>query len=121
MDIRTSTIPHVVTKQSGEVVASAALPTHEKKKQEAVAPISSLEKGELLAKEVEKAIEKTNQMLSERSTGLEFSLDEDSGRTIVKLIDKETAEILRQYPTEEMISISKAIDKFQGALVSEKI
>lgn len=67
------------------------------------------------------AIDKANTFMSEKASGLEFSVDEDTGRSIVKLIDKQTNEILRQYPSKEMIEISKDLSKFQGMLISAKI
>jgi len=121
MDIKTSAISQGLTKQAQDAASTATSPTRAEKKPENTASVKPASKEVITASEIEKAIEKTNNVLSQRSTGLEFSLDADSGKTIVKLIDKETKEILRQYPTEEMISISKAIDKFQGALVSEKV
>lgn len=54
------------------------------------------------------------------SSSLQFSLDQDSGRTVVKMIDTETAEVLRQIPSEEMLAISKSIDRMQGLLINRE-
>lgn len=71
--------------------------------------------------DIEKAVEESNKVLSQRATGLEFSLDNDTGKTVVKLIDKATEEVLRQYPSKQMLAIAKELDRFQGSLVSEKV
>lgn len=63
------------------------------------------------------AIAKTIQSLSRN---LEFSVDETSGRPIVKVIDKETRELIRQIPSEEVLAIAKALDKFQGLLIQQQ-
>ena len=61
------------------------------------------------------------QSISTRSPStLQFSLDADSGRTVVKLIDTQTEEVLRQFPSEEMLAVSKSIDRMQGLLVNRE-
>ncbi|HEY0589119.1 MAG TPA: flagellar protein FlaG [Pseudoduganella sp.] len=61
-------------------------------------------------KDVEEAVAKLNKSVQERAQGLEFSIDDDSKRTIVKVIDQHTKEVLRQIPTPEALQIAKAID-----------
>ncbi len=55
---------------------------------------------------------------------LEFSVDQNSGRNVVKIIDKSTKEVLRQIPSEEAIHIAQALDELneirQGLLLSAK-
>ena len=43
------------------------------------------------------------------NSGLEFAIDKDSGRTLVKVIDQQTKEIVRQIPSEEVLNIAKAL------------
>lgn len=64
-----------------------------------------------------KSINKTMQALSR---GLEFSVDEDTDRTVVKVVDQETKEVIRQMPTKEALEIAKALDRVQGLLVRQK-
>jgi flagellar protein FlaG len=47
---------------------------------------------------------------------MEFSLDSESGRVVVKIIDSATQEVVRQIPMEEILALAKALDKFQGLL-----
>jgi flagellar protein FlaG len=54
------------------------------------------------------------------SSNLQFSLDEESGRTVVRMIDTQTEEVLRQFPSEEMLAISKSIDRMQGLLINRE-
>ena len=63
------------------------------------------------------AVDAINAFLKPISSSIEFSIDEDSGKTIVKLMDKETNTVLRQYPSKEALAIAKDIDKLQGLLV----
>lgn len=49
-----------------------------------------------------------------------FSIDEDTERTVVKVVDATTDEVIRQIPSEEVLAISKALDKLQGVLIQQK-
>lgn len=66
------------------------------------------------------AVGKIEQLVSPSASDLRFSIDEDTGITVVKLIDTQTQTVLRQIPTQEVIEISKALDKLQGLLVKDK-
>jgi flagellar protein FlaG len=69
--------------------------------------------------EVSHALKSINHALKERSQDLEFSIDDDSDRTIVKVVDKSTQEVIRQMPTEEALEIAKALDRLQSLLVKQ--
>jgi flagellar protein FlaG len=51
---------------------------------------------------------------------VEFSVDEQSGRTIVRVVDRNTKEIIRQMPSQETLEIAQALDKAQGVLIRQK-
>lgn len=54
------------------------------------------------------------------SSSLEFSIDDDSKETVVKIVDMNTKEVLRQIPTLEALEIAKSLDKIIGLLISQK-
>lgn len=64
------------------------------------------------------AVASVNQAMQKLAPGLEFSVDQESNRTIVKVVDKQTNELIRQMPSAEMLEISKAMDRVQGLLIS---
>lgn len=45
-----------------------------------------------------------------------FSVDEDLGRLVVKIINSDTKELVRQIPTEETLSLSKRMQEMVGLL-----
>lgn len=47
---------------------------------------------------------------------LEFSIDSDTNKDVVKLIDTETGDVIRQFPSEHMLAISKTIGQLQERL-----
>lgn len=52
---------------------------------------------------------------------LQFSVDQSSGRTIIKITDPATKEVIQQIPSEQMLQIAKALDQFQqGLLLNRK-
>ena len=69
---------------------------------------------------VGRAIDSINQRLAETGADLRFSMDEDSGKLIVRVVDTATKEVIRQIPSEESLAISQSIEKLQGLLVKQK-
>ena len=65
-------------------------------------------------------MEKIQEFIRETSSDIEFSIDEDSVRTVVKVIDRETEEVIRQIPSQEMLDLAQALDKLQGLLIRQK-
>ncbi|MFO1435240.1 MAG: flagellar protein FlaG [Gammaproteobacteria bacterium] len=51
---------------------------------------------------------------------LQFSVDEQTKSTVVKVIDSETNTVIRQIPSEELLSISKRLEAATGVLVNDK-
>ena len=72
------------------------------------------------AESVRQAVEQANETLRRNSVGVEFSLDQGSGRVIVRVVDSETKETLRQIPSEQMLAISRAIDDLRGLLITQE-
>ena len=70
-------------------------------------------------KEVTQAVSDINKAMQFMSRQLEFSVDTDSERTIVKVIDQQTREVIRQMPTKEALEIGKALEKAQGLLIKQ--
>ncbi len=70
--------------------------------------------------QVEVAVAKVKvqiQAISDNS--LDFSIDDNSGKTIVRVTDKESGELIRQIPSQEMLEIARSIDRLQGMLVKQ--
>lgn len=69
--------------------------------------------------QVKEAVANINKSLQALSQDLVFSVDADSNRTIVKVVDQKTKEVIRQIPTPEALEISKALDTLQGLLIKQ--
>ncbi len=69
--------------------------------------------------QLDDAVSNINKSLQTMSQDLEFSVDEDSQRTIVKVVDQQTKEVIRQMPSPEALEIAKALDKVKGMLIKQ--
>ncbi len=70
--------------------------------------------------EVKQAVQDINKSLQSLSQGLEFSVDTDSKEVIIKVVDQQTKEVLRQMPSKEALEIAKALDQVLGKLIKTK-
>jgi flagellar protein FlaG len=61
--------------------------------------------------EVDQAVSNLNKVAQQKAQGIEFSIDPDSKRTIVQVVDQSTKEVLRQFPSKEALAIAKSLDQ----------
>lgn len=54
---------------------------------------------------------------SDQNLEFEFSMDTDTKKTVVKVMDRQTGELVRQIPSEETVAIARSIDRFQRSLL----
>ena len=69
---------------------------------------------EVTTREIEVTQEKLEEMVSHlkeyvqnMQRDMDFSVDDKTGRFVVKVIDSQTKELIRQIPSEEMLSIAR--------------
>ena len=56
-------------------------------------------------------VEKLNEHVQRVQRELEFSVDKDSGKTVIKVIDLETKEVIRQIPGDEALKVVKKLNE----------
>ena len=69
--------------------------------------------------EVEEAAKSVREFVQPINSNLEFSVNDDTGQLIVKIIDRATKEVIRQMPSEEMLAIAKTLDSIKGLFVKQ--
>lgn len=74
------------------------------------------------ANQLQRAVDNINQLFRQSNTNLEFSVDDESQKTVVKMLDSSTGELIYQYPSKVAIAISNALDSEMktGVLLSQK-
>ncbi|OQA33330.1 MAG: flagellar protein FlaG [Betaproteobacteria bacterium ADurb.Bin341] len=70
--------------------------------------------------QLENAVEAVQKFIEPLASNLQFSIDEETGIRIVKVVDAATKEVIRQIPSEEILQIAKALDRLQGLLFQQK-
>jgi len=76
------------------------------KQKEAVEEKSTVTDKPVDAKELNAAIEKINNQLQIDQKDLAFSVDEASGRDVVSILDTKSKEVIKQYPSEEVLKLA---------------
>lgn len=61
------------------------------------------------AAELQQAVSQLNEHVQQIQRDLEFSIDESSGKTVVKVLNSENGEVVRQIPSDEMLRIARII------------
>lgn len=70
--------------------------------------------------DIERAIERIEELARSSRRGLRFAVDEGSGRTVITVINAATNEIVRQIPADEVLAIARALRAQGGTLVAEQ-
>ena len=70
-------------------------------------------KQEPSASAVEQALDVINRAMVIEQRSLSFSVDEASGRSVIKVVDQKTEQLIRQIPTEEVLRVAQDIKKLQ--------
>lgn len=87
-----------------------------------VAPATTTQKAaEPSAEQLDNAVSKLNEYLQDVQRNLSFSIDKETGITVIKVIDSSTQEVVRQLPPDETLKLAAAIDKqIEAHLVQER-
>lgn len=88
---------------------------------EAVTKVKDTEqqnKGLVTSEQLEKVAQKLQDFVGEMNKGLEFSVDKDSGRDVIKVIDKNSGDLIKQYPTEEVLDLVAKLSEATGNFIN---
>ena len=69
--------------------------------------------------EVRQAVSRINEIVQSIQRDLSFNMDEGSGKYVIRVVDTESGELIRQIPTEEVLAIATQLREFQEDAVSE--
>lgn len=105
-------IKETMSKVTENTVKTEAEKTEEKK-QDIEEPVISIQSKETLKKAVNEINQKTN-------TEAVFGFHDATNRITIKIIDKESKEVVREYPPEETLDMIAKVWELAGILVDEK-
>jgi len=74
--------------------------------------------------QIKNMVENANKAMDKSNSSLEFSVDNATNKTIIKVTEAQSGKVIMQFPSEEMLSVTRAIDHAQrpqqGLLLKEK-
>lgn len=101
---------------------------------ESLSKVTKVSESDLPAKsvpsseQVAEALNVVNKAAVFEQRSLSFMMDETSGRSIVKVMDKSTDQLIRQIPSEELLKVAQDIKRLQeemgqslGFLIDRKV
>lgn len=75
----------------------------------------------LSREEIEQTVSEVSDFVQNIQRNLLFSVDDDSGETIIKVTDMETDDVIRQIPSEEVLQLQQYIKDASGILFKAKV
>lgn len=79
---------------------------------------TSLPSTQSLDQQLENAVSRINDYVQNVQRTIKFSVDETSGKDVVKILDKQTEEVIRQIPSEEVLAIARNIADYTADTIS---
>lgn len=73
-----------------------------------------------MAQQIKEAMQQLNDAMKASGQNLAFSKDGASGRTVIRVTNTETGELIRQIPNETLLKVARSIEEFKGAIWDEK-
>ena len=103
LDANAAKVTPAATNKSQQAVQQVTVnvPSVENKGQPRPEPVESLAS----------AVSNINDYVQNLQRSLQFTVDEVSGKDIVTVLDKDTDEIIRQYPSEEVLEIARRLSE----------
>jgi len=71
--------------------------------------------------QLEQVAQQLQDFMGEMNRSLQFQVDEDSGRDVIKVIDKSSGELIKQYPSEEVLSLVAKLSETAGILIDQTV
>ncbi|WP_052446165.1 flagellar protein FlaG [Aeromonas fluvialis] len=104
----------VLAQQTEDVAKTRQQEVNEAVKKEVAA------KEETKSASFEEQVQELQSIVSMKGWYLNISKDNELGKTIVKLLDKDSGEVIRQIPSEELLSISKRFRELEQSGLDER-
>lgn len=79
------------------------------------------QEAEVSAQVLGDSIKRLNEFMQASRRELQFIVDEDSGRQVVKVVDSDTAKVIRQFPSEEVVALSRALQRSTGLMFKDQV
>ncbi|MEQ1792866.1 MAG: flagellar protein FlaG [Nitrospira sp.] len=68
---------------------------------------------------LDQAVAKVSEDIQGQDTNLKFEIDDSTDRVIVKVIAKDSGEVIRELPPKEVLELAKFFDKSKGVFLKQ--
>lgn len=82
---------------------------------------NSSQNQQLAREQLEKVAQQLQEFMGEMNRTLQFQVDEDSGRDVIKILDKTSGDVIKQYPSEEVLSLVSKLSESAGILIDQTV
>jgi len=82
-------------------------------------PVEQARKPEQNQQPLDDMVSELNNLVRELHRELQFSVDDKSGETIIKVVDRETDEVVRQIPSEEVVRLRQRLQEAAGTIFQD--
>ena len=82
---------------------------------------AGIKKEKQSAEEIKKDLDVINSQLKIMNRSIQFSIDDSSHDIVVKVVDKESGEVIRQLPPESAIRLREHMAEAAGLIVEEEV
>ena len=72
-------------------------------------------------KQLEKVVQELNRNINVLNTKLSFSVDDKTGKTVIKISEKETNKVIREIPPEALLRVAAKLNEIIGMIFDKKI
>jgi flagellar protein FlaG len=80
----------------------------------------SIDQTELQKVQPEELLSQIKALTEDGLYSVQFEKDEQAGGLVVKIVDRQNNEVIRQVPTEELLDLRKALESLRGNIVNTK-
>jgi len=80
-------------------------------------PVEDTKAVEAKSVEVKEAVSKLNEFAQKTQRDLNFQIDEDSGKTVIKVYDRQSETLVRQIPNEEALEMAKRLSADEPSML----
>lgn len=86
-----------------------------------VAPTSTAGQSQPKREEMENAIADIRKFVQNLQRKLDFSIDDSTGQTVVKVIASDTGDVIRQIPSETALKLAQSLTQASSLLLDAKV
>lgn len=83
--------------------------------------VNSSQNQQLEREQLEKVAQQLQDFMGEMSRSLQFQVDEESGRDVIKILDRTSGDVIKQYPSEEVLSLVSKLSESAGILIDQTV